>query len=376
MVPVARDVCSPRWSPTGHLLLSHSDGSLQALPFDPDRLEATGPSVQVLSGLAVNDSRARFQLTRTGALLYVGGSSIGGGAEFQLVMVGLDGSDAPIPIPPTGHPDAGFSPNGQWLAYTKDQHIWIYDMNLGDHRPFTTLGLEHHNPVWSPDGEQMAYGAIRAEGSSLDLYVQTLTGDSAGRHLGGTAVNDAPTQWLPDGVLLLNVDVPSDIATLHTERPGAPVAILQADWDEINARVSPDGKWLAYRSTEAGRPQLTVRSWPGLGQKVVIADSIEAEHHYWSNDNHTLYYVRQGSIMAASLVGTDSLRSESHRVVVETLGGILGALHPDGRRFLVFRPVASEAANGQTPRRSLIVVTGWLAELRRKLAEGGPRNEH
>jgi Tol biopolymer transport system component len=285
----------------------------------------------------------------------------------------MDGTTSLVPIPPTDHPDAGFSPDGRWLAYTREGQVWIYDLDRGVHRRFTTVGSGHHNPVWSPDGDRLAYAALRPDGNDLDLYVQALSGDSIGRRIGGTPDADAPTQWIPDGTILLNQDLPPNIITLNVERPGAAVPILQADWSEQGGRVSPDGEWLAYQSNESGRAQLLVRGWPGLGQRSVIADSVQSAHQFWSNDNRTLYYTRQGRLMAASLAGTDSLRAESHRVVIEAPGGPVAAIHPDGRRFLVFRPVASQPAAGAAARNSLIVVTGWLTVLRQRLADGADR---
>jgi hypothetical protein len=118
--------------------------------------------------------------------------------------------------------------------------------------------------------------------------------------------------------------------------------------------------------------QLLVRAWPRLDRKSIIADSVTSQLHFWSVDNRTLYYVRRGSLMAASLAGTDSLRPDSHRVAVESLGGPIAAMHPDGRRFLVFRRAGAQTT-GPAAKRSLVVVTGWLTALRQRLAEGAAR---
>jgi serine/threonine-protein kinase len=371
-VNVLSDACSPRWSPTGHLLVPGPDGTLRALPFDPKRLELTGPPTPVLSGLSVLNNRAIYQLSQAGTLLYVSGSSTNGAiGRLRPTLIDLDDKASPIPLPPTNHPDAGFSPEGRTFAYTREGQIWLYDLDLGTHRQFTTIGSEHHNPVWSPDGTRLAYRALRSEGNGGDVYVQALTGDSMGVHIGGTPGGDEPTQWLPDGTILAHQDGSSDVVALNADRPGPPVRILQADWNESRARVSPDGKRLAFTSNEAGRRQLTVRAWPGLDRKSVIADSIGIQDSFWSPDSRTLYYARQQTFMAASLVGSDSLRAQSHRVVIRSLGGPLAAIHPDGRRFLVFRLEAPEAT-GST-KRSLIAVTGWLAMLRQRLAEGTGR---
>lgn len=235
---------------------------------------------------------------------------------------------------------------------------------------FTTVGVQHHNPAWSPDGARLAYRALREEGRIGDIYVQALTGDTVGVHIGGTAFADNPPQWLADGTILSRSSpAPTDITAFNGDRPGAGVPILQAPWSEVGAHVSSDGKWLAYASNEAGRYQLVVRAWPGMDRKAVVADSVEEAASSWSPDSRTLYYVRFGGsgagpstemLMAASLAGTDSLRTVSRRVAIETLGGRAAAMHPDKQRFLVFRTVAAQPTTGQSTRRSLIVVTGWF----------------
>ncbi len=371
-VLVVPDACSARWSPTGHLLVANPDGSLRALPFDPERLRVTGPSTPVLSGLATGNGTAPFELSRTGTLMYVAGPSTTRASGLSLALVGLDGSVAPLPLPPTDHWDAAFSPNGKTLAYTRDGQIWMYDLDLGTHRRFTRLGAEHHDPVFSPDGSRLAYRALRTEGKGGEVYVQALVGDTVGTHIGGSSAGDDPTQWLADGRILVYHDRGSgtDLATLNANQPGPPVPVLQADWSEERGKVSPDGKWLAYLSNEAGRNQLVVRAWPALDKKSVIADSVLFEHHYWSNDSRTLYYVSRNRLMAASLAGTDLMRTVTHRVAIDTLNARLSARHPDGRRFLVARDAGTQGVGGQSTRRSLIVVTGWLTALRQRLAAG------
>jgi len=375
-VHIASDACSPRWSPTGHLLVAGVDGTLRALPFDPDRLAATGPPLPLLEGLAILGRRADYQVSQSGTLVYVSGPADPVSGMAQLTMVGLDGGVSPISLPPTGdRGHADLSPDGRMLAYIRDDQVWLYDLELGSNRQLTTVGRLHMYPIWSPDGTRVAYHAARPDADNGDVYVQAVSGDSVGVHVGGTPGSDRPTQWLPDGRLLVASLAPGggarfDVFTLTTDRRGAAVPILQADWSEEAATVSPDGKWLAYLSDESGRHQLIVRAWPGLDRKSVIADSAAFSSRVtWAPDSRTLYYRRQDDLMAASLTGTDSLRLSSSRVAFAGLGGPLMAMHPDGRRFLVLR--AAPNAPGQSARRSLIAITGWNTLLRQRLAAGG-----
>jgi Tol biopolymer transport system component len=288
-----------------------------------------------------------------------------------MALVDLDGGVTELSLRPTNRGDGAFSPDGRTLAHIRDEQVWLFDLDLGTHRWFTTVGSDHYSPAWSPDGAQLAYGAFREEGNQGDVYVQALEGDSVGRHIDGTPDRaDYPTQWLSDGTILFYTGFPQDILTLSADRPGTPEPVLQAEWGELMPRVSPDGKWLSYASSEAGRWHVVVRAWPRLDRKSVIA---EASRHFWAPDGRTLYYQAGDSLMAAPLSGSDSLVVSARRVAVPRLGGSVNAMHPDGRRFLVHLSPTSAAPDNQSAPLSLVVVTGWLTAVKQRLAAGAAR---
>ena len=83
-----------------------------------------------------------------------------------------------------------------------------------------------------------------------------------------------PTDWSIDGkFLFVNVrrgkDV--DVWMLPAEPGNAPRALLDAPYIERDARVSPDGQWIAYVSEESGRSEVSVRRFEGPRQRHVMA---------------------------------------------------------------------------------------------------------
>jgi serine/threonine protein kinase len=371
-VRVLPDTCEVHWSPTGHLLRVAPGGTLEALPFDPDRFTVTGPPIPVRTGLQRTPiGNSTFALNRTGTLLYVAGpaSDAPGGFARQMALVGLDGQVSTIPLPPTDRIGGAFSPDGRQLAYERSDQIWIYDLDLGTHRQFTTEGRANHSPVWSPDGTRLAYRSQPSAARDGGIYVQSLTGNSTGARIG----DGTPTQWLADGTVLSNTSAEGstarDIIAFNADRPGEGKPVLHAPWDEAGAQVSPDGKWLAYQSDESGRSQILVRAWPSLDRKTILVDSTLNWRFSWSPDGQTVYYIDAPPfrLMAVSLVGTDSLRVASRRVAIATPGGPPSLAHPDGRRFLVHLDRGDRTAR-QLARRSLIVVAGWITELREKIS--------
>jgi Tol biopolymer transport system component len=375
-VTIRPEACSPRWSPTGHLLVTTMDGAVDAIPFDPRRMRATGPPARVLDNVSTNNAAGSYALTPAGTLWYLAGpaTSTTAGSAMQLAFLDLTGRRTNIPLPPTDHPDASFSPDGRQLAYTRGDQIWVYDLDLGTHVQLTTKGSATHNPVWSPDGKRIAFRQLREEQRGGEVYVQAFGEDTAARHVPGTEYGDNPAQWLADGTLLVHTDgAARDVFAFKMEPPGGVTPLLRADWVERMAHVSPDGKWIAFLSEEAGPSRVTVRSWPDLRKKSVVSEGPTVfDPPSWSPDSRTLYYRQQQRLVAATLTGTDSLQVSARRVLADSLRIMaLRGLHPDGKRFLVFVNAAQADSVAQRAPRKVIVVTNWLTAMRARL-EAGP----
>ncbi|MEX2182677.1 MAG: protein kinase [Gemmatimonadaceae bacterium] len=361
---------TPTWSPTGHLLFVRADGTMQALPFDPRRLRQLGPPITVADSVAVSPWVAFYHLSSNGTLVYTRGPSAGGGGGGnRIVFVRLDGTVERVPLPATDHPDGAVSPDGRRLAYTRDDAVWIYDLDLGTHRQLTQGGSGYHNPVWSPDGTRVLYRASRDTVVAGAMFIQWVDSAAAVRRIGGTSVADNPGQWLADGTILSYTDLPA--ADIHrTVAEGEPrfTPVLSADWPERAPRVSPDGKWIAFQSGEGNIMRITVRRWPDLRDKVVVSEGAPRNnaHPLWSPDSRTLYYQEGSRVIAATLAPGPTFRVASRREISDQVTGPLTAVHPDGRLF-GFVLDAGEVNTGPV-RRRVIVVTNWDQPLRTRQA--------
>jgi serine/threonine-protein kinase len=368
----------PEWSPTGHLLYARDEGSLFAAGFDAGSGTVVGSPTPVLDSLAEALPEGRFDLSPAGTLVYVAGRQFRSTASnaYSLRLDSLDGGSERIPLPPSDHWDAKFSPDGRRLAYIRNDHVWIYDLDLGTHTQLTGAGSRRHNPAWSPDGSRIVFS--QAERDNIDLFVVNATGGNAPvERWGGSEAADYATQWLPDNsVLVQTQDARSDI--LQIRKGDSVTALLQADWVERDGRVSPDERWLAYISGEGGRADLFVRRWPSLQNKVKVsagdAPMANSSFALWSKDSRTLYYHQGRQIVAASVTAAhDSLRITSRRVVRDSVRGILADLHPDGRRLLFLDQGGTvDSASARAVRR-LVVITNWASALRQRMAPAQPR---
>lgn len=132
---------SPRWSATGHVLYWQDGGSVWAVPFDPARLEATGPAAPVLEGVRIFRGIAHYAVSSSGTLVYAASASAaGGGGGFAFLLVSPDGTTERLPLEPSDHWDAQLSPDGTRLAYTRDSDVWIYDLDRGSNDSLTAGG--------------------------------------------------------------------------------------------------------------------------------------------------------------------------------------------------------------------------------------------
>jgi Tol biopolymer transport system component len=333
--------------------------------------------VPVLDSLGEAIPFPRFGLSPDGTLIYVAGRSLGGGtgATYTLRLDNLSGGQEKIPLAPSDHWDAKFSPDGRRLAYIRNDHLWVYDLDLGTHTQLTREGTRHHNPAWSPDGTRIAFSQGMPGRADVDVFVADASGKSPVERFGGSDADEFPSQWLPDSSVLVGTQGVRGENVLVVRRGASDVTpILQADWVERDPRVSPDGRWLAYVSRESGRDHLYVRRWPTLENKVKVSEGdapmAQSSFPLWSRDSRTLYYHQQQQIIAAIVMDAgDSVRITSRRVLEDGVRGILADLHPDGRRFLVLAlDAATYTVAARAPRR-LVVVTNWIALLRERLGK-------
>ena len=175
-----------------------------------------------------------------------------------------------------------------------------------------------------------------------------------------------PTDWLPlQRQLLLNVSdsTGSDIWTMSPET-GAAEPLLAGAFDERDARISPNGGWIAYVSEESGRAEVSVRSVSGPPTRIGIsADG--GDQPVWRRDGSEMFFVdTEGHVRSVSVQwardGAPKFASPT-RLNVPRIGvghwGTQYDFSPDGSR-MYFLP-----RNDDPPPHEIHVVMGWRALL-------------
>ena len=175
--------------------------------------------------------------------------------------------------------------------------------------------------------------------------------------------------WSRDGrLLVLTVDEPAtktDVWTLPLDGAAKPSPIFNTRFAERDARLSPDGRWIAYESDESGRYEVYVQRFPALGSKVQLsADG--GTQPVWSRDGRQLFYRGGGKIMNVSVSASDPIQLGAPVALFDDAYLDKGANHTgydvsaDGRRLVFSRE------SDTTPRKYLDVLQGWLPELQRR----------
>jgi len=133
--------------------------------------------------------------------------SAGGGITTQLTHV----------APPDNCAYPNWAPDGNSLAFmcnsAQGPDIYVSDENGENLRPLIDTELFETRPVWSPDGQMIAY-TIYPDYQSWELHVMSVVDRKAWRVVGGTADKsgfiDTQYCWSSDNKSLVYYDVASD----------------------------------------------------------------------------------------------------------------------------------------------------------------------
>ena len=151
---------------------------------------------------------------------------------------------------------------------------------------------------------------------------------------------------------------------LPMDGDGKPVPFLISEFDQRQARFSPDGHWVAYSSDESGVREVYVRSFSmnSAGTAVEVGGkwpiSVGGGHTpRWRGDGRELYYLTSAlQLMAVEIATTPTFRvGPSHPLGYLTSVAFWAAA--DGRRFL-----SLGKAGGQEP---YTVVLNWQSGLKK-----------
>ena len=351
-------------------LLYMRENSLMAHPFDPDALELKGDPFPITESVQFNTrwSIASFSVSHTGILVHrVSSASL----VPDLVLVDPKGKTLASFGQPEIFVSARFSRDSRKIAMdlydikVRNSDVWLYEIGRGVNTRFTFDPAVDWYPIWSPDGSKVVFSSNRK--GRYDLYDKISTGAANEQAIVESAEDKSPTDWSPDGKFVLfqssNLRTKSDVWVVPMTDDRKPFPFLQTEYSESNARFSPDMKWIAYQSDEAGPNQIYVRPFPGPGAKWQVSTS-GGTRPSWNRNGKEIFYLNGGKIMSAQVNGSGST-FETGKVKLHfdpsSIGGTaVRDISGDGQNILVEIPRSKQSA---TP---LTLILNWDAELKKK----------
>ena len=264
---------NPEYASTGHIVYA-VDGALRAVRFDAGRLEVVGEPAPVVEQVTtMSTGAANYALSANGTLIYLAGGVSRPVTRNSLVWVTRQGREEPITAPERAYHYPRLSPDGTRIALDvrdQEEDIWVWELRRKMLTRLTFDRASDQYPVWTPDGRRIIFGSARA--GTANLYAQLSDGTGEPERLTTSVRLQHPHSISPDGTRIVfreeggasGVDLMALVQ--DGERRSEPLVVTQAA--ELNAEVSPNGRWLAYESNESGRPRFTCgrsRRWTAGG---------------------------------------------------------------------------------------------------------------
>jgi Tol biopolymer transport system component len=276
----------------------------------------------------------------------------------QLTWFDRDGMRLGTVGPVGNHGNVELSPDGRQVAVAvmdparRTRDIWLYDVQGEGRRNVTGSDADENWAVWSRDGRRLVFNSNR-RGGRLDLFQAPATGGEP-----QTLLEDGmwPVSWAPDGDHLLFVinsqATGNDVMVLPLTGNRRPYPFAQSRVAENWAAFSPNGRWVAYSSTESGQAEVYVAAFPptpeGFASKRRVSPDGGSQAR-WRRDGREILYIGADRSLMATAVNGDGPAFEvgEMRRLFEPRFFFLDShgfdLSADGQRILVNTLIVSPA---------------------------------
>jgi hypothetical protein len=370
---------------SGHLLWVR-DNTLFAQPASTSAQLSGGPVpvIEAVESTPITGA-GKFAVADNGTIVFMPGA---GDVTSDLVWIDREGREQKSGAPSRAYQYPRISPDSTRVAASAsdgEQDIWIWDFARQTMSRLTSGFDQDNYPVWTPDSRQVLYRITQV----LYRITQSVQGDIFRRMADGTGgaeqvtttprTFDTPFQVLKDQrVLALSSDSGASFLYAHTPGGnGTAAPLIPTSSRQVgSAEVSPDGRWIAYQSSEGSTvDEIHVRPFPKTDGGHWQISSGGGRMPLWSKDGKELFFrtSNRGRLMGVTVqssAGRPDFVYGTPSLVLDTStwrGGNVGRpydISADGRRFLAIIPVTAN----RNERPTITVITNWFDELRARAA--------
>lgn len=347
----------------GYILFMQK-GTLMAQAFDAGTLRTSGDAVPIVEQVRSegNAIHGQFSVSQNGVLVYLSGTAW---RNVEVTWFDRSGKASGILGPPGEKEWAKISPDGSTVAMDRRDpqtgifDIWLHNLTRGTDSRLTFGPSDSRFPVWSPDGGHIAFL------SGADLYQKAIGGTAQDTTLEkGVNPSRWARDWSRDGRYIIEEEGLGHIGIWALPLFGdrKPFRYLQNEFRGGDAKLSPNGQWMAYSSNETGRYEVYVATFPTPTGKWQVSTN-GGRFPVWSRDGKELFFIALDRNMMAAAVSGASSKFEAG-VPKPLFATRLAQLNPmydvsEEGRFLIPTEVERENAAAIT------AVVNWTVELKK-----------
>ena len=328
-------------------LLYERDGLLVAQPFDARHATFSGPAVSVAPRLENWAFReiANFSVSASANLLVYRPAPVGWNrVEWFDPVKGT----ATTLFGPGAYRQVRFSPDGRQILIERDQtdnsltDLWLYDIAAKNWSRISAQPDVHYSFAWSRDGARIAYEGI------TKTFVTIASVDRTRSQTVSAPSVAAISDWLPDGTFLGSRQVGRSGWDLMLAAPSGGTLqlhpLLATPADEYSPRIGPDGRLVAYISTQTGRSEAYVARMDNVSAPWQVSQSgvwLDVQGSVgpmaWDRKSGVLYFADAARhLNSVSVADGSTVKIGRPTLVVGAPDNIIALdVAPDGRLLLL-----------------------------------------